>query len=146
MTQDELASALNITRTGISKWETDDRIPDAEMLQKLSEALETPVARLLGAELPTEEAQRNEIAEQLAKDQMEKKLSEGVSGEDLDIILAGRPLPGVAHVAKDVGLFDFGGYMLAYNGSHVVDCRTGESLIHETLPEKYYPEIFFYGA
>ena len=30
----------------------------------------------------------------LAKDQMEKKLSEGVSGEDLDIILAGRPLPG----------------------------------------------------
>ena len=30
----------------------------------------------------------------LAKDQMEKKLSEGVSGEDLDLILAGRPLEG----------------------------------------------------
>ena len=37
------------------------------MLQKLSEVLETPVARLLGAELQAEEAQRNEIAEQLAK-------------------------------------------------------------------------------
>ena len=40
MTQDELASALNITRTGISKWETGDRVPDAEMLLHLSEVLE----------------------------------------------------------------------------------------------------------
>ena len=57
------------------------------------------------------------------------------------VLASGRPLPGVAHVAKDVGLFDIGGYMLAYNGSQVVDCLTGISLIHETLPEKYYPEI-----
>ena len=57
------------------------------------------------------------------------------------VLASGRPLPGVAHVARDVGLFDFGGYMLAYNGSQVVDCITGRSLIHETLPEKYYPEI-----
>ena len=57
------------------------------------------------------------------------------------VLASGRPLPGVAHVAKDVGLFDIGGYMLAYNGSQVVDCLTGKSLIHETLPEKYYPEI-----
>ena len=57
------------------------------------------------------------------------------------VLASGRPLPGVAHVARDVGLFDFGGYMLAYNGSHVVDCLTGKSLIHVTLPEQYYPEI-----
>ena len=57
------------------------------------------------------------------------------------VLASGRPLPGVAHVAKDVGLFDIGGYMLAYNGSQVVDCLTGKSLIHETLPEQYYPEI-----
>lgn len=57
------------------------------------------------------------------------------------VLASGRPLPGVVPVAKDVGLFDVGGYMLAYNGSQVVDCRTGESLIHVTLPEEYYPEI-----
>jgi len=57
------------------------------------------------------------------------------------VLASGRPLPGVAHVAKDVGLYDIGGFMLAYNGSHVVDCLTGRSLIHVTLPEQYYPEI-----
>lgn len=45
MTQNDLASALNVTRTGISKWETDDRIPDAEMLLHLSEVLEYQFTR-----------------------------------------------------------------------------------------------------
>ena len=66
-TQESLAIELHVVRQTVSKWEKGLSVPDAEMLQKLSEVLETPVARLLGAELPTEEAQRNEIAEQLAK-------------------------------------------------------------------------------
>ena len=45
MTQNDLASALNVTRTGISKWETDDRVPDAEMLLHLSEVLEYKFTR-----------------------------------------------------------------------------------------------------
>lgn len=66
-TQESLAIELHVVRQTVSKWEKGLSVPDAEMLQKLSEVLETPVARLLGAELPKEEAQRNEIAEQLAK-------------------------------------------------------------------------------
>lgn len=66
-TQESLAIELHVVRQTVSKWEKGLSVPDAEMLQKLSEVLETPVARLLGAELPEEEAQRNEIAEQLAK-------------------------------------------------------------------------------
>ena len=66
-TQESLAIELHVVRQTVSKWEKGLSVPDAEMLQKLSEVLETPVARLLGAELPQEEAQRNEIAEQLAK-------------------------------------------------------------------------------
>ena len=66
-TQESLAIELHVVRQTVSKWEKGLSVPDAEMLQKLSEVLETSVARLLGAELPTEEAQRNEIAEQLAK-------------------------------------------------------------------------------
>ena len=57
------------------------------------------------------------------------------------VLASGRPLPGIVPVAKEVGLFEVGGYMLAYNGSQVVDCLTGGSLIHRTLPEEYYPEI-----
>lgn len=66
-TQESLAIELHVVRQTVSKWEKGLSVPDAEMLQKLSEVLETPVARLLGAELPEEEAQRNEVAEQLAK-------------------------------------------------------------------------------
>lgn len=66
-TQESLAIELHVVRQTVSKWEKGLSVPDAEMLQKLAEVLETPVARLLGAELPQEEAQRNEIAEQLAK-------------------------------------------------------------------------------
>ena len=66
-TQESLAIELHVVRQTVSKWEKGLSVPDAEMLQKLSEVLETPVARLLGAELPQEEAQRNEVAEQLAK-------------------------------------------------------------------------------
>ena len=66
-TQESLAIELHVVRQTVSKWEKGLSVPDAEMLQKLSEVLETPVARLLGAEMPEEEAQRNEVAEQLAK-------------------------------------------------------------------------------
>ena len=66
-TQESLAIELHVVRQTVSKWEKGLSVPDAEMLQKLSEVLEMPVARLLGAELPQEEAQRNEVAEQLAK-------------------------------------------------------------------------------
>ncbi len=60
MTQDELASALNITRTGISKWETDDRIPDAEMLLRLTEVLDYQFTRNT-AENEPEEPEENTV-------------------------------------------------------------------------------------
>ena len=40
MTQDALATALNITRAGISNYETGRRLPDAETLLKISKILE----------------------------------------------------------------------------------------------------------
>lgn len=39
MTQEELAEATHMTRTGISKWETDSRRPDEKMMARLSEVL-----------------------------------------------------------------------------------------------------------
>ena len=66
LTQEELAIRLHVVRQTVSKWEKNLSVPDAELLQRLSEELETPVSELLGAELPREE-NRNQIAEQLAR-------------------------------------------------------------------------------
>lgn len=48
LSQGELAIKLNVVRQTVSKWEQGRSVPDADMLISLSEALETPVAILLG--------------------------------------------------------------------------------------------------
>ncbi len=57
------------------------------------------------------------------------------------ILASGRPIVGVEPVADVLDLRKIGGYILAYNGGHIVDCSTGESLIRETIPEEYYADI-----
>ena len=66
LTQEELAIRLHVVRQTVSKWEKGLSVPDAQMLQKLAEVLETSVAALLGAgvDLPQEP---DRVAEQLAR-------------------------------------------------------------------------------
>ena len=66
MTQEELATQLHVVRQTVSKWEKGLSVPDAQMLQKLADALDTDVRTLLGStvEAPDEP---DKIAEQLAK-------------------------------------------------------------------------------
>ena len=66
MTQEELAARLNVVRQTVSKWEKGLSVPDAELLKKLAEILETDVSRLVGAKINTE-SNANEIAEQLSR-------------------------------------------------------------------------------
>ena len=66
MTQEELAARLNVVRQTVSKWEKGLSVPDAELLKKLAEILETDVSSLLGAKINTE-SNANEIAEQLSR-------------------------------------------------------------------------------
>lgn len=66
LTQSELAARVNVVRQTVSKWEKGLSVPDAITLQKIAEILETDVSRLLGADIAME-ADRNEIAEQLAR-------------------------------------------------------------------------------
>ncbi len=42
------------------------------------------------------------------------------------IIASGRPYSGVEEHAKELGLFEMGGYTLCFNGSRIIDCRTEE--------------------
>ena len=66
ITQESLAIQLHVVRQTVSKWEKNLSVPDAEMLQRISEVLDTPMNTLLGADLP-HEPERNEIAEQLSR-------------------------------------------------------------------------------
>lgn len=59
LTQEELATRLNVVRQTISKWEQGLSVPDADMLISLSEVLETPVSTLLGETIP--EPQTDEL-------------------------------------------------------------------------------------
>ena len=67
MTQEELAARLHVVRQTISKWEKGLSVPDADLLIRLAEALDTTVGQLLGAEIPEDEDQRDALADQLAR-------------------------------------------------------------------------------
>ena len=66
MSQEELALKLNVVRQTISKWEKGFSVPDADMLQKISEILEVDIKQLLGTETNVEEGS-HELVEQLAR-------------------------------------------------------------------------------
>lgn len=51
LSQEELAIKLNVVRQTISKWEQWLSVPDAEMLIKLAEVLDTTVSILLGEKI-----------------------------------------------------------------------------------------------
>lgn len=62
--QEELAARLHVVRQTISKWEKGLSVPDADLLVKLADILETDVSTLLGANVPGNEDQ-NQIAQHL---------------------------------------------------------------------------------
>lgn len=51
LSQEELAIKLNVVRQTISKWEQGTSVPDAQMLIRLAEELNTTVSQLLGEPL-----------------------------------------------------------------------------------------------
>ena len=66
VTQEELATRLNVVRQTVSKWEKGLSVPDADLLKRIAEILEIDVSTLLGAPISTE-TNTNEIAEQLSR-------------------------------------------------------------------------------
>ena len=60
----------------------------------------------------------------------------------VDIILAsGRPVIGIENVARALDLYHTGGYILAYNGGQIIDCKTGRALVERFIPMDYYHDI-----
>ena len=67
MTQEELAARLHVVRQTVSKWEKGLSVPDAELLIRLAEVLDTTVGQLLGADIPEDGESRHDLADQLAR-------------------------------------------------------------------------------
>lgn len=79
ITQEELATRLNVVRQTVSKWEKGLSVPDSELLIKLAEILEVPVSRLLGSKIETAE-QLSRINEQLAiKNRRAKRVRKAIA-------------------------------------------------------------------
>lgn len=65
-TQEELAIKLNVVRQTVSKWEKGLSVPDADVLSRMADVLDTDVSTLLG-EAIIAETDKNAVAQQLAK-------------------------------------------------------------------------------
>ena len=65
--QEELAARLHVVRQTVSKWEKGRSVPDAELLVRLADELDTTPAALLGPELPPEAEGSSTTAEQLGR-------------------------------------------------------------------------------
>ena len=64
--QEELASRLHVVRQTVSKWEKGLSVPDADMLMRLADIFNVPVAALLGGDLG-DISTTDEVAAELAK-------------------------------------------------------------------------------
>lgn len=67
LTQESLAIKLNIVRQTISKWENGTAVPDADMLCRISDALDVPIAELLGSPEHVDKMDITAIAKSLAE-------------------------------------------------------------------------------
>ena len=71
LTQEDVATKLNITAQAISKWENDVSAPDISVLTELSDILSVSLNELLGKDTPTTtlvpEAQRKNIDKMFLK-------------------------------------------------------------------------------
>lgn len=86
LSQEELASHLNVVRQTISKWEKGYSVPDADMLAKLSNVLEVSANELLGAKIESPE-EKDRLANELAYINAQLAQKNGLSKRILKLIV-----------------------------------------------------------
>lgn len=75
---------------------------------------------------------KKEVSE-INKDYIRKAQDKGIK-----IILAsGRPVIGVKGIADTLDLWKQGGYILAYNGGQVIDCKARKDMVKQIIPLEY---------
>lgn len=57
-------------------------------------------------------------------------------------LASGRPTYGIRHLADELQMEQYHGYILAYNGGCIVECTSGEEIAARTLPRELLPSLF----
>lgn len=70
-----------------------------------------------------------------------KAVSDAIDKGVKVILASGRPTFGVMPVAYELELDKKGGYVLSYNGGNIIDCKTGQLIYGNVLPEVCIPDI-----
>lgn len=60
------------------------------------------------------------------------------------VLASGRPINGVAPLAKELQMDTFGGYMLSFNGARITKCSTGEIIYNKTIPKEIIRPVWEY--
>lgn len=57
-------------------------------------------------------------------------------------IASGRSISGIRRTAATIGLERFGGYVIAYNGTTVINCKTGECIYNQTVEPEMIKSVY----
>lgn len=58
------------------------------------------------------------------------------------ILASGRPTFGIAPLADELRMKEFGGFILSYNGGEIIDWSTGEIVYANVLPDEVIPRLY----
>lgn len=81
-------------------------------------------------------------SEKLITEKTRKRLIEFQRNGGRVVLASGRPVAGILPHAETLELKKYGGYVLAFNGGCVIDCKSGNILFQEKLPLDVIPEIY----
>lgn len=72
-------------------------------------------------------------SEKYVSDATKEAIIQAQSRGKVVAIASGRSISGIRRTAASIQLEDFGGYVIAYNGTTVVNCKTGECIYNQTI-------------
>ncbi|MFA9377380.1 MAG: Cof-type HAD-IIB family hydrolase [Lachnotalea sp.] len=58
------------------------------------------------------------------------------------VLASGRPTAGIVPVANELQMEKFGGFVLSFNGAKVMNCKNGEIIFQNTIPNELISEIY----
>ena len=58
------------------------------------------------------------------------------------VLASGRPTFGIMPLAEELELARYGGFILAFNGGKIVDCKTGKTVFEKTLDPALVPTLY----
>lgn len=57
-------------------------------------------------------------------------------------IATGRAISGVRHIVREIALAEHGGFVIANNGTTVVNCKTGENIYNHTIGKEFISRVY----